>query len=252
MGTGHRQESTGRAPPAGRRRAVVSPPMRRRRPLVLVGIVLVVVLAGCRHDGRDLAAESPTGTQTIIPSTTVDPGSVVAEDNANGDLDLETLPGEDLEGDTGGIIQEDYTMSIALPFGQGEPIDARYTCDGEDTAPSVDWFDLPEGTVQVAIEVTDLQAPDFVHWIITGLDPAIGHLEDGEVPVGAIQATNSNGDIGYTGPCPPPGATHTYVVQLSALDQRIELPDGADAEALRQAIGAATIESVSETGTVVG
>ena len=222
-----------------------------RRPLPLVVVVCALVLAGCRQDGRDLAPERPTGTQSIIPSTTLDPDSTDFG-AGDGDLVVETLPGEDLGGDTGGYVEEDFSMSVALPFSQGEPIAGRYTCDGENLSPSVDWFDLPEGTIEVAIEVTDLQAPDYVHWIIAGLDPAIGHLEDGEVPVGAIQATNSNGDIGYTGPCPPPGVTHTYLVQLSALDRTIDLADGADADALRQAIGAATIESVSESGTVTG
>ena len=233
--------------------------MRRHPALLIVGFASVLALVGCRQDGRDLAPERPTGTQSIIPTTTLDPASTdfgAGNGDGDGDLVVETLPGEDLGedlgGDTGGFIEEDYSMSVALPFNQGEPIAVQYTCDGENLSPSVDWFDLPEGTIEVAIEVTDLQAPDYVHWIIAGLDPAIGHLEDGEVPVGAIQATNSNGDIGYTGPCPPPGVTHTYLVQLSALDRTIDLADGADADALRQAIGAATIESVSESGTVTG
>jgi len=213
-----------------------------KRGALLLAAALIPVLVACRHDGRDLGEPTANGTQPIVPETTVEDTEAIVDD-------FDTLPGEDLEGDTSGSIEVDDSMSVALPFSQGEPIPEEYTCNGEDMSFPVDWFSLPEGTVEVAIEVSDVQAPDFVHWIIAGLDPAIGYIDEGQVPVGAIQATNGNGDVGYTGPCPPPGETHTYLVTLSALDQQIELPDGVDAETLQTAIGASTIESVVESGT---
>jgi len=225
-------------------------------PIVLaVAAVLAMTVAGCRHDGRDLAPPTVSGTQSILPSTTVDPDEEIVDevdevlpDEMDEEGDLDTLPGEDLVGDTSGVVEVDDEFSVALPFSQGEPIGEAYTCNGENLSPSVDWFDVPDGTVEIAVEFTDLQAPDYVHWLIAGLDPEIGHIEDGEVPAGAIQAMNSDGGLGYTGPCPPPGQTHTYIVTVSALDTQTELPDGADADTLRAVIGAATIASVTESG----
>lgn len=221
----------------------MSSAVNRRRVSLAAALLLPALLVACNDDGRDLGAPTVNGTQSIVP----------APDPADTEPDtFDTLPGEDLTGDTGGYIEVDTSFSVALPFSQGEPIPTQYTCNGENLSLPVDWFDPPEGTVEIAVELTDLQAPDFVHWVMAGLDPSIGYIDEGEVPLGAIQATNSEGTIGYAGPCPPPGETHTYLLTLYALDQQIELPDGSDADSLLMAIGAATIASVTESGTYTG
>jgi Raf kinase inhibitor-like YbhB/YbcL family protein len=211
------------------------------------GLTMVVLATACNDDGRELAEPTTRGTQSIVPSTTLDPATVPATDFVD-----DTLPGEDLTGDTGGLVQVDDDFSVGLPFNGGEPIDSKYTCNGENMSPSVDWFDAPQGTVEIAVELVDLDSPDYVHWVVAGLDPAIGQLEDGDVPEGAIQATNSEGEVGYTGPCPPPGQTHTYEVRLHALNTPIAVANGASAADLRAAITAAIIETASETGTYTG
>jgi Raf kinase inhibitor-like YbhB/YbcL family protein len=51
--------------------------------------------------------------------------------------------------------------------------------------------------------------------------PALGQLPDG-----ALQGRNDFGEIGYGGPCPPPGAPHHYIFTLYALDAKLNLPVG--------------------------
>lgn len=222
--------------------------MKRLAAPALLGALLL--LTACRHDGRDLAAPNQNN-RTILPTTTIDPdsaepGDTVGLGNGTGD----TLPAEDLGGDDqGGDVQE-LGMYIELPFDSDTVIQDQYTCNGANVSPAIRWFNLPEGTVEVAIQVTDLESDSYVHWVIAGLDPASGGIGEGEVPIGAVQATNSAGTIGYTGPCPPHGETHNYLFEVSALDQQIELPNGTDADTLMQAIGAATIDSYGDSGTV--
>ena len=222
--------------------------MRRLTAPVLLGAGLLLV--ACSHDGRALAPPNQHN-QSILPSTTAVTttagGGLGGLDNAPGTDD--TLPGENLGSDTGGTI-ESLGMYIDLPFDSDTAIQTKYTCDGGSISPAIQWHDLPSGTVEVAIQVTDLEAENYVHWVIAGLDPATGGIAEGAVPTGAVQATNSKGTIGYTGPCPPAGETHNYLFEVDALDQQTELPNGTDSTTMLQAIGAATIEAASDSGTV--
>src|SRR3989304_9715919 len=55
-------------------------------------------------------------------------------------------------------------------------------------------------------------------------------------PNGAAQGENSRGDIGYAGPCPPEGQTHTYVMTVYALDAALGLEPGASRDDVEAAI----------------
>jgi hypothetical protein len=147
-------------------------------------------------------------------------------------------------------VEDGGGMTMTIPFSEGEAIPAKYTCDGQNVAPAITWANLPEGTVEVAIQVIDLEADDYTHWIISGLKPTSGGLLEGVVPTGAIQAKNSKGTIGYTGPCPPKGTLHNYLFEVDALDSHVSLTNGVDPDTALQAIGAATIQSASVSGTV--
>ena len=63
---------------------------------------------------------------------------------------------------------------------------------------------------------------------------------------GAVEAANSTGALGYTGPCPPAGTTHTYLVTVHYLGQGSGLEDGetgTDMITRIQQISVATAES---------
>jgi phosphatidylethanolamine-binding protein (PEBP) family uncharacterized protein len=97
--------------------------------------------------------------------------------------------------------------------------------------------------------MVDLDAPDFVHWAIAGLDPLSTSLGEGIVPEFAMEGINGTGQKGYTGPCPPAGETHQYRITVHYLSEQTELGDGAPGADLIASIEASTLASAFTTGT---
>jgi Raf kinase inhibitor-like YbhB/YbcL family protein len=108
-------------------------------------------------------------------------------------------------------------------FSAGEPIPARYTCDGDDLSPSLEWTAPPGGAVALALCVDDPDAGryPFTHWLAWGIGAAAGGLAEGDAA--PAEGRNDFGAPGYRGPCPPPGKPHRYVFALYALDAEPEL-----------------------------
>ena len=46
-----------------------------------------------------------------------------------------------------------------------------YSCDGVGTAPPFAWANVPAGTVELVLLVTDPEANGFIHWMVAGIDP---------------------------------------------------------------------------------
>ncbi len=110
-------------------------------------------------------------------------------------------------------------------------IPARYTCDGDDMSPPLQWSGVPADAVTLALIVDDPDAPDpaapkmvWVHWVLYNLPSEIGGLPEGatDLPAGTLEGINDWHRVGYGGPCPPVGR-HRYFFKLYALDKR--LPD---------------------------
>lgn len=128
-------------------------------------------------------------------------------------------------------------------FEYGGVIPTRYACDGEDVTPPLEWGDLPEGTASLALVFFDPDAPggEFTHWLIYGIPADVRSLlegvpGEGVVPGLGVQGRNGFGEIGYGGPCPPPGPAHRYVFRLLALDADLDLPPGVDRDELEEAL----------------
>ena len=64
------------------------------------------------------------------------------------------------------------------------------------------------------------------------LSAGIRHGAD--VLAGGRQGRNDFGQVGYNGPCPPPGSAHRYHFKLYALDSRLDLPAGVTKAALEE------------------
>lgn len=129
------------------------------------------------------------------------------------------------------------TMALTSPsFNEGEPIPEKFTCDGEDISPELDWFGTPEGTVSLALIMDDPDAPlgTWVHWVVYNLPMDLSGLREGMTGVG-LDGTNSWNRTGYGGPCPPSGS-HRYYFKLYALDTNLDLGPGVKKEALLDAM----------------
>ncbi len=140
----------------------------------------------------------------------------------------------------------------------GEPVDARFTCDGENLAPGLGWEGVPGATQELVLALEDPDAPGatFTHWLVYGLDPRSTDLPEGipqEAEVAALaglrQGENDFGDVGYGGPCPPSGEGHGYVFRLLALDAPVELEAGADRAAFDEAVAPHVLAETRLTAT---
>jgi Raf kinase inhibitor-like YbhB/YbcL family protein len=106
-------------------------------------------------------------------------------------------------------------------FSEGDTVPVQFTCDGDNVSPPLSWSGVPEGATELRVSVTDPDAPSgtFTHWLVTGIDPSSTDVGQGMVPAGGTEQTNSFGETGYGGPCPPRGkGPHRYVFTVQALD----------------------------------
>src|SRR3954447_19690840 len=109
----------------------------------------------------------------------------------------------------------------------GGALPRRFTCDGAGDEPAVITGRLPAGAREVALVVTDPDAPGgaFVHLTRYGLHPRAG---GGPLPRGGRAGRNSTGKDGWTPACPPKGAgAHRYRFTVYALRARTGLAAGA-------------------------
>ncbi|RLE00677.1 MAG: YbhB/YbcL family Raf kinase inhibitor-like protein [Candidatus Aminicenantes bacterium] len=126
-------------------------------------------------------------------------------------------------------------MSLVLKsaaFSEGGWIPEKYTCDGDNVSPPLEWSGLPAGTASLALICDDPDAPmgTWVHWVVFNIPPETDGLPENvpperELKQGGLQGINDFRKIGYGGPCPP-GGTHRYFFKLYALDCRLDLPAG--------------------------
>ncbi len=120
-------------------------------------------------------------------------------------------------------------LSIVSPaFAPNGEIPLKYTCEGEDVSPPLEWSGVPEGTKSLALIVDDPDAPDpkaprmvWVHWVLYNIPASASGLPEavppGGLPAGTKQGLNDWKRTGYGGPCPPIGR-HRYFHKLYALD----------------------------------
>ncbi|MBI5887877.1 MAG: YbhB/YbcL family Raf kinase inhibitor-like protein [Deltaproteobacteria bacterium] len=114
-------------------------------------------------------------------------------------------------------------FSITSPaFSEGGVIPEKFTCEGRDLTPELDWGDVPKGTKSLSLIVEDPDAPmgTFTHWVLYDIPADTVKLEQGaRLKTGIKTGMTDFGRSGYGGPCPPRGhGTHRYYFILRALD----------------------------------
>ncbi len=101
----------------------------------------------------------------------------------------------------------------SIAFNDGEPMSAVYTGDDEDRSPPLDFLNVPEGAVELALICVDPEprrpdsdagddASPWTHWIIYRIPPDAGGLADSvdrgarpNYPMGAMQGLHSWGEL---------------------------------------------------------
>jgi Raf kinase inhibitor-like YbhB/YbcL family protein len=147
-------------------------------------------------------------------------------------------------------------MIIRSPaFANNSPIPQKYTCDGENVSPPIEWSDVPSTARTVALVCDDPDAPkgDFVHWVLFNVPSDEGHLPERvstkpQLPDGARQGKNDFGKVGYGGPCPPDG-THHYRFTLYAVDTELDVPAISTRDEVLKSMKDHVLGSAQLTGT---
>jgi Raf kinase inhibitor-like YbhB/YbcL family protein len=118
-------------------------------------------------------------------------------------------------------------------FTEGGTIPVKYTCDGTNVSPPLKWSGVPAGAKALALIADDPDAPSrtWVHWVLYDLPATATELAEDVpksqlIPAGAKQGLNDFRQLGYGGPCPPPGKPHRYFFKLYALDAPLDLKAG--------------------------
>lgn len=128
-----------------------------------------------------------------------------------------------------------------------------YTCDGKDISPQLAWTNPPKKTQSYAILMTDPDAPggEFYHWVLYNIPKSTTQIEQGDTtpPSGTLIGKNSFNKQQYTGPCPPKGTAHTYVITVYALDGKLSLPAGKDGKTVLEALKSHQLGFVKFTTT---
>lgn len=109
-------------------------------------------------------------------------------------------------------------------FANNAQIPHRYTCDGDDVSPPLDWSGAPAATRSFVLLCDDPDAPGgtWHHWAAYDIPSEQTRLvEDAAQHSGTYgfqQAINDFQRIGYGGPCPPRRhGRHRYHFRLLAL-----------------------------------
>lgn len=127
------------------------------------------------------------------------------------------------KGDGNVNIQNIKVFSSA--FTANGSIPGKYTCDGQNINPPLEFEGIPEEAKSLVLIVDDPDAPTktFTHWIVWNIEP-VAKIEEDSIP--GIEGLNGFKKIGYGGPCPPSG-THRYFFRVYALDKKLDLKAGA-------------------------
>jgi hypothetical protein len=147
-------------------------------------------------------------------------------------------------------------LNVASPaFPHGQRIPERYSKDGGNISPPLEWQNAPRNTRSFAVVVEDPDAPKgtFRHWAVYNVPPAYKGLGEnsGAAETGdpLEMAVNDFGNRGYDGPQPPRGhGTHHYHFRLLALDvPELSLPSRAS---VKDVVDAAQPHVIAQAETV--
>ena len=216
---------------------------------ILAFSVFGVFLASC-------SSEDDIGTETAVAPAAAGGAPAAADTPVPGDTEV---PAEVVE--TYALAQQ-FELSInvtSTKFNRIRRIPRKYSCTEEDVSPPLTWSEPPEGTVSLALVVDSNQHPGalWAHWVLWGIPPDSRELPE-SVPGGpeapsvgpdARQGINSEDEVGWSGPCPPPvdlasdargtakdRVVSEYFFKLYALDTDVDLGPDATKEDLLRAI----------------
>lgn len=201
----------------------------------------------------DVAAIAVNG-RTLVPLRFVSEslGAQVAWDGANKTAVITT------DGTQAAAAE---VFAVTSAFQQGKDIPAKYAykdvAGGKNTSLPLAWSGIPAGTKSLAVLMYDLHpvAQNWVHWAVINIPAGSNGIAEGasgtaRMPQGSAELTNSYGESGYGGPCPPSDTgKHEYKFIVYALNaDKIDLSGAVTAEQFQAAVEAKMLGKTELSG----
>lgn len=144
---------------------------------------------------------------------------------------------------TGDTTKKGPALDVkSTAFGNARSMPEKYTCDGADISPPLEWRNTPAGTKAFAIicDTPDAPTGTWVHWVLYDIPVEVTKLPESvvkkdQLDIGARQGKNDYDQIGYNGPCLPAGE-HRFFFRLYALDGFTNMKAGATKDELMNAM----------------
>ncbi len=132
----------------------------------------------------------------------------------------------------GSSTTPDVTIVFKSPAITHTAIPARYTCDGQNIAPPLEWGTVSSNTRELAVFILGLTPKRSgsgynvsVEWTVAGINPTLHHLTGGSLPPGA-HVGRSKGNKKRYSICPARGSNKHYQFALYAVPTSVTVPHG--------------------------
>lgn len=146
-------------------------------------------------------------------------------------------------------------MKITSPaFLHHQPVPVRYTCQGSNVSPPLEFSEIPENTESFALILEDIDSSNnWIHWLVYNIPGTIRQFEEGKIPEGSVDGVCNGGTHGYEGPCPIYFAgTHRYRFLLYALDCILDVPYEADSKVILERVEGHILDTAVLVGMAEG
>jgi len=116
-------------------------------------------------------------------------------------------------------------------FENGKVIPSKYGYKTENLSPPLQISEIPEGTKSLVLIMDDPDAMGavgkvWVHWVLWNISSDTKEIFENSIPNNSVEGKTDFDEIGYGGPAPP-DKEHTYIFKLYALDEILNLKQGA-------------------------
>jgi Raf kinase inhibitor-like YbhB/YbcL family protein len=142
-------------------------------------------------------------------------------------------------------------MLRSAAFTDQDTMPGRLSKEGGNASPPLEWSGVPADAAELILlcDDPDARPQSFLHWLVTGIDPASTGTAEDRLPEGGHEWPNGFGERGYGGPRPPKGDDpHHYFFRLYAVREPLRLPDRPTAADVKSAAERAELAS----GVLVG
>jgi phosphatidylethanolamine-binding protein (PEBP) family uncharacterized protein len=134
----------------------------------------------------------------------------------------------------------------------GSTMPSRYTCDGANSSPPLEWGEVPPGTRELALLAIGLKPAGAknsysvsIEWAVAGIDPGLHRIAAGKLPSGAHLGSTTAGATNYS-ICPAKGVDELYQFTLYAVPPTITVPLEFAGLTLLSEIGAETAPNAAK------